>query len=62
MIATFLGLGMVLTTISLTFATVFLAGQVTGLLIMDAIYTIVSLFLYFAIAMKGEEYYLRLVA
>ena len=62
MVATFLGLGMVLFTISLTFATVFLAGQVVGLLIMDAIYVIVSLFLYFAIVTRGEERYLKLTA
>ena len=62
MVATFLGLGMVLTTVSLTFASVFLAGQITGLLIMDAIYVIGSLFLYFAIVTRGEERYLRLVA
>lgn len=62
MVATFLGLGMVLVTISLTFATIFVAGQTTGLLIMDAIYVIVALFLYFAVAMRGDEKYLKLVA
>lgn len=62
MVATFLGLGMVLFTISLTFATVFLTGQITGLLIIDAVYVIVSLFLYFSIAMRGEERYQKLVA
>ena len=62
MVATFLGLGMVLTTISLTFATVFLAGQIVGLLIINAIYMIVSLFLLFAIAMRGNEKYLGLNA
>lgn len=62
MVATFLGLGMVLFTISLTFATVFLTGQITGLLIIDAVYVIVSMFLYFAIATKGEERYLKLTA
>ena len=60
MVATFLGLGMVLVTISLTFATIFLAGQTVGLLIMDAIYVIVALFLYFAVAMRGDEKYMKL--
>ena len=62
MIATFLGLGMILITISLVFATVFMAGQITGLLIIDATYTIISLFLYFVVAMRGEEIYLKLNA
>ncbi|MBR2641201.1 hypothetical protein IKD49_01935 [Candidatus Saccharibacteria bacterium] len=62
MVATFIGLGMVLVTISLTFATVFLTGQIVGLAIMDAVYVIVALFLYFAISMRGDEKYLRLVA
>lgn len=60
MVATFLGLGMVLTTISLAFAMIFLAGQTAGLLIMDAIYVVVGLFLYFVIAMRGEEKYMKL--
>ena len=62
MVATFLGLGMVLTTISLTFGTVFLAGQTVGLLIMDAIFAIVALFLYLVIAARGEEKILKLTA
>ncbi len=62
MVATFLGLGMVLTTISLTFATVFLAGQTLGLVMMDAIFAILSVFLYFVVATKGEERYLKLTA
>ena len=62
MIATFLGLGMVLITISLVFATVFMAGQITGLLILDTTYAIISLFLYFVVAMRGEEIYLKLNA
>jgi ABC-2 type transport system permease protein len=62
MVATFLGLGMVLFTISFIFATVFLAGQVAGLLIVDAVYVIVTLFLYFVVAMRGEEKYMKLVA
>ncbi|MBQ3436702.1 hypothetical protein IJG26_02000 [Candidatus Saccharibacteria bacterium] len=62
MIATFLGLGILLLTFSLTFATVFLAGQTAGLAIMDAIFVIVSLFLYFVIAMRGEEKYTKLSA
>ena len=62
MVATFLGLGMVLFTISFIFATVFLAGQVAGLLIVDAVYVIVTVFLYFVVAMRGEEKYMKLVA
>ena len=62
MVATFLGLGMTLLTISLTFATVFLTGQTVGLLIMDAIFVIISLFLCFAVATRGEEKYLKLNA
>lgn len=62
MVATFLGLGMVLVTISLTFAIIFLAGQTAGLAMMDAIYVVVALFLYFAIAMRGDEKYSKLVA
>ncbi|MBO4813025.1 hypothetical protein J5491_02645 [Candidatus Saccharibacteria bacterium] len=62
MVATFLGLGMVLTTISLTFGAVFLAGQTVGLLIMDAVFAVVALFLYFVIAARGEEKILKLTA
>lgn len=62
MVATFLGLGMVLLTISLTFAVVFLTGQAAGLAMMDAIYVIVAAFLYFVVAMRGEEKYMKLVA
>lgn len=62
MVATFLGLGMVLITISLTFATIFLAGQTAGLAMMDAIYVIIALFLCFAIAMRGDEKYLKSTA
>lgn len=62
MVATFLGLGMVLITISLTFAIVFLAGQVVGLTIMDAVFIIISLFLYFVIATRGEEKYMKLTS
>ena len=61
MVATFLGLGMVLFTISLTFALVFIVGQITGLMIMDAIFVIVSAFLYFAIATRGVEKYNRMI-
>lgn len=60
MVATFLGLGMVLITISLTFAIIFLAGQTAGLIIMNAVYVIVALFLYFAIVTQGDEKYLKL--
>lgn len=62
MVATFLGLGVLLLTFSLTFATIFLAGQTAGLAIMDGIYIIVALFLYFVIAMRGNEKYMKLVA
>ena len=62
LISTFLGLGMVLLTISLTFVSVFVAGQTVGLLMMDAIFVIVSLFLYFVIAARGEEKYMKLNA
>lgn len=62
MVATFLGLGMVLVTISLTFATIYLAGQTAGLAMMDAIYVIMTLFLYMAIATRGEERYTKLTA
>ena len=62
MVSTFLGLGMVLFTVSLTFGTVFLAGQTAGLAIMDAIYVIVALFLYFVVAMRGDEKFMKLTA
>lgn len=60
MVATFLGLGVVLFTIGLTITAVLMAGQIVGLLIVDAVFAIVSLFLYFAIATKGEQKYLEL--
>ena len=60
MTATFLGLGMVLVAISLTFATVFLAGQTAGLAIMDAVFAIVALYLYFVVATRGVERYEKL--
>lgn len=62
MIATFLGLGMVLVTVSMIFAVVFLAGQTTGLTIMDAVFAIVALYLYFAIVTRGDERYKKLSA
>lgn len=62
MVATFLGLGMVLFTIPLTFIAVFFAGQIVGLIMIDAMFVILCLFLYFVVAMRGEEYYMRLVA
>ena len=62
MVSTFLGLGMLLFTVSLTFGTVFLAGQTAGLAIMDAIYVIVALFLYFVVAMRGDEKFMKLTA
>ena len=60
LVSTFLGLGMVLVTISLTFVLVFITGQIAGLAMMDAIFVIVALFLYFAIATRGEEKYSKL--
>ncbi len=62
LVSTFLGLGMVLVTISLTFILVFITGQITGLAMMDAIFVIVALFLYFTIATRGEEKYSKLSA
>lgn len=62
MVATFLGLGMVLFTISLAFALVFFTGQVAGLLMMDAIFVIVALMLGFVVAMRGDEKYMKLMA
>lgn len=62
MVATFLGLGMVLFTVGLTIATVLMAGQIVGLLIIDAVFVIVSAFLYLAIVTKGEQKYLKLTA
>ncbi|MBR3116156.1 hypothetical protein IKF30_02915 [Candidatus Saccharibacteria bacterium] len=60
MVATFLGLGMVLLTVSLTFGVIFLAGQTAGLAIMDAIYVTVALFLYLAVVTWGGERYTKL--
>ena len=62
MVATFLGLGMVLLTISLIFAAVFWMGQMMGLLIVDGIYVTFALILYFVVATRGEKKYLKLVA
>ena len=62
MVSTFLGLGMVLTTISLTFVVVLFAGQTAGLAIMDAIYVVISAYLLLVIATRGEEKYLKLSA
>ena len=62
MVATFLGLGMVLLTVSLIFAMVFWMGQMMGLLIVDAVYVAAALILYFVVATRGEKKYLKLVA
>lgn len=62
MVATFLGLIMVLFTISLLFAVVFLAGQLAGLIMLDAIFLIVTLFLLFAVGTRGEEKYTEMMA
>lgn len=60
MVATFLGLGMVLASISLLFVLVLVAGQTAGLIMMDAIFVIVAAFLYLAVATRGEEKYQKL--
>jgi len=62
MVATFLGLGMLLLTASLAFVVIFITGQIVGLLIMDALFVVVSLFLYFAVATWGAEKYTQLTA
>lgn len=62
MVATFLGLGMVLATISLAFVVIFIAGQTTGLIMMDAIFVIISAFLLFIAITRGEERYTKLSA
>jgi len=62
LVSTFLGLGMVLVTISLAFAIVFIAGQTASLIIMDSTFAIVAAFLYFVIAARGEKKYTKLVA
>ena len=62
MVATFLGLGMVLVSISLLFTLVFLAGQTVGLIIFNATLVIVSTFVYFVIAARGAEKYMKLSA
>lgn len=62
MVATFLGLGMVLFTVSLIFAMVFWTGQIMGLLIVDAVYVIAALILYFVVATRGEKKYMKLSA
>lgn len=61
LVATFLGLGMVLTVIPTTLAIVFLAGQTVGLLMVDAVFVIVAGLLCFVIATRGEERYRELV-
>ena len=53
---------MVLVTESLIFVTVFLAGQTAGLMMVNAVFAIITLFLYFVIASRGEEKYLKLTA
>lgn len=62
MVATFLGLGMVLCTASLTFTVVFLTEQTMGLLMMDAIFVVIALFLCLAAVTRGEEKYTKLSA
>ncbi len=60
MVATFLGLGMVLATISATFATVYFTNQIIGLMMIDLVYTVLTIILYAIIATKGEKRYLKL--
>lgn len=60
LITTFLGLALVLTTIPLTFLAVVFAGQTVGLVMMDAFFMIISMYLIFAIVMRGEENYMKL--
>lgn len=62
MVSTFTGLGMVLVTVSMIFGMVFLAGQTAGLIMIDAVFVIVSLFLYSVVAVKGDEKIMKLVA
>lgn len=62
MVATFLGLGMVLVTFALIIAMIFLVGQTMGLAIIDAIFAITSLLLYLVIATRGERKYMKLAA
>lgn len=62
MVSTFVGLGTVMVTFSLTIATVLMAGQTVGLVMMDAIFVIVAAYLYFVVAMRGEEKYMKLSA
>ena len=62
LVATFLGLGLVLVVIPFTLAVAFLVGQTVGLLIVDAGFVVVSLFLCFAVVTRGEEKYVKLVA
>ena len=61
-ISTFLGLGMVLVAISLTFAAVFFAGQAAGLAMMNAVFVVIAMYLYFAVATWGKERYSKLAA
>ena len=62
MISSFLGLGSTIVSISILFASVFFAGQIAGLAIMDGIFIIIFLFLYLALATRGEQKYLNLSA
>lgn len=62
MISSFLGLGMTVTFISILFATVWLAGQIAGLAIMDGIFIAIFLILWFVLATRGEQKYAALTA
>ena len=60
MVATFLGLGMMLATVALTFGAVFLTGQTAGMAIVDGVYVAMALVLYLVIVTQGERKYLKL--
>lgn len=62
LVATFSGLGMFLLTISFTTAAVFLAGQTVGLVMIDAAFVVIAVYLCIAVATRGEEKYTKLSA
>lgn len=62
MVSTFVCLGIFLVTISLTLGLVLIIGQTPALIIIDAIFTIVSAFLYFVIATRGDAKFSKLIA
>ena len=62
MVASFLGLGLTIVTISLTSILVFVMGQTLGLAIVTALYTVIFLILFWIIQNYGEQKYLELSA